>query len=294
MRDKVNTFLAILTMAGRVYPIQPASHMVPECTALTPDEITLMSKEAQSYQQSRKYRVKIREARGTKAPGPQHHGIKTFLQKYVLGPGQSLLDLGCAAGAMLRQLDAMYARIGGHGNFVGVELTPGWVREAVGIFGNGSSSWNMKFFEGDVTEVRVGQTFDVIIMNDVLEHIMPKRYGCLFATLAAHSHPGTAVYMHTPTPETQLNENGQFFENVVPQHVLVTGMAFAGFQLERFAYDNETDCGTAVGRKLPGKATSNQGFRCVHQRSGMPKYSHALFRRPEDAGVLGTQKHVST
>ena len=66
------------------------------------------------------------------------------------------------------------------------------------------------------------------------EHIMPKRYGCLFATLAAHSHPGTAVYMHTPTPETQLNENGQFFENVVPQHVLVTGMAFAGFQLERF------------------------------------------------------------
>ena len=89
---------------------------------------------------------------------------------------------------------------------IGVELVLGWVRAAIEIFGNDSRPFS--FHQGDVTAFRLGQTFDIITLNDVLEHLMPNRCGCLFATLAAHAHPGTVVYLHTTTPETQRSGTG--------------------------------------------------------------------------------------
>jgi len=76
---------------------------------------------------------------------------------------------------------------------------------------------------------------------------------------------------------------------VVPQHVMVVGLACAGFQLEHFAYDNETECqqsGASPERELLGRSTASRGNRCLDSHTGMPKYSHALFRRPEDAKAL--------
>ena len=139
-----------------------------------------------------------------------------------------------------------------------------------------------------MTAFRLRQTFDLITLNDVVEHLMPNRYGCLFATLAAHARPGTVVYMHTPTPETQLRDRGQYFENVVPHHVLVVGMACAGFQMERFAYDNETDCGRSMPTSSAGLTPMNRGVRCIDQGSSVPKYSHIVFRKSADPRALGS------
>ena len=62
-------------------------------------------------------------------------------------------------------------------------------------------------------------------------------------------------------------------------------MACAGFQLERFAYDLETDCGSTA-HELPGKSSANRGARCTDKASGIPKYSHALFRRSSNSKVF--------
>ena len=263
------------------------------CQPLAAREASQLLKEARWYETSRKYQVKIEEARGTRVPGQQHFGILAFLRQHVLDKGQSVLDLGCAAGAMLRQLRAVYnSEFGGPGPLAGVELVPGWARAGAEIFGNSSDS--MSFFQGDVTAVRLGRTFDLITMNDVLEHVMPKRYGCLFATLAAHSRPNTMVYMHTPTPETQLSDKGQFFENVVPHHILVAGMACAGFQLERFAHDTETNCTNTPPKKRSAARhglAHRRGAGCIDGASGVAKYSHAVFRWAP-AGTLGSNDRV--
>lgn len=58
-----------------------------------------------------------------------------------------------------------------------------------------------------------------VTLNDVVEHMQPERLGCLFQTLKRLSHPGTAAYFHVPSPEIQLTENGQYFENVLPHHI---------------------------------------------------------------------------
>jgi SAM-dependent methyltransferase len=302
-------FIAMLCLGAAALPatsptvlpaataLPAATEIVPKCKALTQSEHAALVKEAASYAHSTKYRVKIKEARGERRPDARHFAIMDLLKQRVLAPGQSVLDLGCAAGAMLRQLHAAFQErhSGKRGHFAGVELTPGWTRSAASIFGNGTAPWNMQFYNADITDVRLGRTFDVILMNDVLEHVMPRRYGCLFATLAAHSHAGTAVYLHTPTPETQLTDAGQYFENVVPHHVLVAGMAGAGFQLEYFAYDLATDCGVTADQAppLPGQSTANRGAHCVEKRTGFPKYSHALFRRAATQEVFRPLEKVA-
>merc|ERR1712039_830184 len=85
--------------------------------------------------------------------------------------------------------------------------------------------------------------FDMVMLNDVMEHIEKKRYGCLFSQLDKVTHPGSIVYMHTPTPMTQIADRGQYFENVVPHHFVTMGMAMRGFELVQFEHDVDTVCG---------------------------------------------------
>lgn len=103
---------------------------------------------------------------------------------------------------------------------------------------------------------------------------MPHRYGCLFDALVRYTKPGSVVYMHVPTVATQLVDKGQFFENVVPQNVLINGMGCAGFELEAFQYDYTLSCNSKpVGELHYSRA--NCKFNLDY-----PKYYHVIFRRP--------------
>ena len=159
-----------------------------------------------------------------------------------------------------------------------MELVGGWVNAAKAIFGD-----KMEFYHADITDFdEIDHKFDIIMMNDVVEHVQAERYGCLFNTLEAYSRPGTAVYMHIPSPEAQLEDMGQFFENVVPHHVLIDGMAGSGFQLEHFSFDYDTDCQSKG--KVEGTNTRNRGAKCI--MNGVPKYTHFVFRRVSNPNVL--------
>ena len=49
---------------------------------------------------------------------------------------------------------------------MGAELVSKWVSEAQAIF-NGT----IRFYKADITDVSLNETFDVITLNDVIEHV---------------------------------------------------------------------------------------------------------------------------
>ena len=114
------------------------------------------------------------------------------------------------------------------------------------------------------------------MMNDVAEHVQKERYECLFLQLDAVSHLGTIVYMHTPTPEAQLEDSKQYYENVLPHQFLVNGMASVGFRLIKFEHDLDTDCQTQQKGSLPSQLSE---AKCL--RNGWPKYYHVVFQKTD-------------
>ena len=180
--------------------------------------------EIASYQQSAKFRHKIQELRGKRKSGRRQRHITYFLQRKLLSPDTDVIDLGCAAG----HLTKIASKLTPAGTTVGVELVPGWVKAAK------LYTENITFVEADVTSPmlayrvateltadaelggggfrRVGSTtaattrrFDLVLMNDVMEHIPPERLPCLWSNLERFSHPRTVVYLHHPLPASQRN-----------------------------------------------------------------------------------------
>jgi SAM-dependent methyltransferase len=251
-----------------------------QCQPKTEHEVKMLKKEITEYEASSKFSDKIKEAKGEAEVAAHHVAIMQFLKEYVLEDNMSILELGCAAASILRMTRDVYKDMNRpHGDLVGVELVTGWVKWAQGYF------TDLKIFEGDITEFDLPdlyqvKTFDLIMLNDVLEHIQPNRYGCFFDNLKRYSHPGTVVYFHTPTPEAQIFDKDQFYENVVPHDLAVRGMATAGFELVKFEHDLVTKCG-GEGKNLP-KALRGAGCHFGH----WVKYTHMLFQKAHDHRVF--------
>jgi len=196
-----------------------------------------------------------------------------YLKRHVLRKDLSVLDLGCAAGNPLRLISNELVRLGGYGNLTGIELVPGWVSA-----GNQALENFAKIVEGDVTKFSLGSPlpqYDLVMMNDVMEHIMTNRYACLFRSIAMHAmKPGTFIYFHIPSPLTQLYDTGQYFENVVPPHVIIDGLATFGYEI----YDFEQDVDTLIR----GKTVRNQ--------AGSSKYIHMLFKKSTTFKVFSSSQ----
>ena len=227
--------------------------------------------EIRSYERSKRFMQKIEEAKGTAPLSTTHASIIRYL-KTVLEPNWSVIELGCAAGVMLRLVKELYEEREMSLKYIaGVELVPGWVRESRTYLDD------IDVFEGDITSFQLpdSRTFDFVMMNDVAEHVQKERYECMFLQLDAVSHLGTIVYMHTPTPEAQLEDSKQYYENVLPHHFLVNGMARVGFRLIKFEHDLDTDCQTQKG-SLPSQLSE---AKCL--RNGWPKYYHVVFQKTD-------------
>jgi hypothetical protein len=160
---------------------------------------------------------------------------------------------------------------------------PGWALAASRYLRH----WNATVVNADITEVDLGSaTFDLVMLNDVMEHVMSSRHGCLWRTLSRYARD--FVYLHVPTPEAQLDDRGQYIETVVPHATVVAGLAAAGFALERFEPDYDTVCGQPQGwadrwARYAGRAPTTVG--CGSGR-GTAKYSHMLFRKAPPATLV--------
>ena len=271
------------------------------CEPVTDEDKSFLKKEIADYEKSKRFTDKLKEVRGTARVAAHHAAIDKFLKEKVLRPGWSVLELGCAAGAMLQMVQRAYdggtsnggKGIGQHKEMVGVELVTGWVKFAQEYF----KDKGIDVFEGDVTEFSLPppydkKTFDFVMLNDVAEHIQKHRYGCFFHKLRDVTHEGSLVYFHTPNPQTQLADAEQFFENVLPHHVVVSGMAASNFELVMFEQDVDTACGHGLSGSSPSTGSAVvDGFpkailntKCSY--NGYTKYYHAVFRRVDSKPIF--------
>lgn len=148
-----------------------------------------------------------------------------------IATGTSVLDLGCAAGRLLIEARG-WSGVGGR--LVGVELVHGWVAAATEY---ATPKYDIRFVEADITDVHLGETFDVITMADSMEHIPLFRLRALWGALREHAHPGTAVYVHVPSPERQRRTASgkggaqQHYEEVVDYDALRAMARCVGFEV---------------------------------------------------------------
>ena len=97
------------------------------CQPLAAQEREALRDEVVEYSRDpMRFLPKIDEVRGAREPDPRQPGILAFLRRHALRGGkQSVLELGCAAGNVLRLVLTELDRQGGPGAAVGVELVPG-------------------------------------------------------------------------------------------------------------------------------------------------------------------------
>lgn len=250
----------------------PIGRFNPTCSPI--DEGSIL-KEIKDYEHNHRFKRKIAEVRGEVAPDERQPAIVKFLRhRKVLEKDMAVLDLGCAAGSPLRLVSQALNTLGGYGNLTGIELVPGWVDA-----GNAALAGIATLIRGDATNFDLGSPapqYDLVMLNDVLEHVMPARYACLFESMARHAQRrGAYLYFHIPTPITQLTDTGQYFENVVPPHIIIEGLARYGFEL--VVYE-------------PDMTVNSRGKRMLNSRH-LPKYVHMLFQKAPDIRVFkGAQK----
>ena len=213
----------------------------------TPDNYAQqLAAEIKAYQASSKFHAKIEEALENTDIMLLERWINILKMVRPLVAGdKDVLDLGCAAGRLLIEV----RKAGGNGGtLTGVELVPGWVdfaKESI------AAKYNIEFINGDITEVQVGKTFDVILLTDSMEHIPRYRLKSLWNVIHLHSQEDAFVYIHVPTPERQLRTSTgqggdvQHCEEVVQYSELIAMAACFGFQLSHFKLDADGSGGYA-------------------------------------------------
>lgn len=119
---------------------------------------------------------------------PRHQMIHEKLVRYCT-PGGTALDLGCGIG-----ITAYYmANIQGM-NVTAVDISPENIRFAK----ENRAHQNIEYLCGDAAALSFGRTFDLICLCDILEHIPSQRVAAFLATVAAHSHDHTIIYLNVP------------------------------------------------------------------------------------------------
>merc|ERR1712216_83228 len=131
--------------------------------------------------------------------------IYTILTKMVKGR-KSILDLGSACGGITKKMKTFAPA---DVRMVGVDLVPGWIKVAK------AHNPDIEFSVGDITELDLGEKFDLIYMADSYEHIPSYRKRHLWEVIKRHSRVGTQLYIHIPTPGKQKRENE---ENAAAEH----------------------------------------------------------------------------
>ena len=110
-----------------------------------------------------------------------YHGWVAKLHRFQIPPGARILEIGCGAGGLLA---ALKPSVG-----VGVDVSSRMVELAR------SRHPHLRFEQVAGEQLELGETFDYVVLSDVLPFVHD--LVALFDRVAAHSHPGTRVVIHS-------------------------------------------------------------------------------------------------
>jgi trans-aconitate 2-methyltransferase len=124
----------------------------------------------------------------------RHRAIDRWLGQFGLGPGMAVLEIGCGIGT---QTELIVKRLRGSGTLTAVDLSPRSIDFARRRL---DGHRNVDFIAGDIVELELGRTYDVVVMPDVIEHIPLDQHLRLFSNVRRWLRETGWALIHMPNP----------------------------------------------------------------------------------------------
>lgn len=124
----------------------------------------------------------------------RHRAILGWLVRFGLRPHHRVLEIGCGVGTVT---GLIAEELSGGGSVTGVDLSPRSVEAASERL---QGMVNVCLVAADVLELDLSETFDVVVLPDVIEHIPAERHDALFARIASWTRPTGFALLHYPNP----------------------------------------------------------------------------------------------
>jgi trans-aconitate 2-methyltransferase len=124
----------------------------------------------------------------------RHRAILRWLEVTGLERGHNVLEIGCGIGTLTQLL---IGAVGTTGAVTGIDVSPKSVDVARRRLGERA---NLTLLAGDVLELELAGTFDVVVMPDVIEHIPLESHPRLFSRAASWLSPRGFVLLNYPNP----------------------------------------------------------------------------------------------
>lgn len=126
-----------------------------------------------------------------------HHDLKTVVDSH-LKPGESMLDIGCGAGAYMERFTGRY-------DVHGIDINEDMVRAGK------EKLPQAKFILGDFNTHQFDRKFHLIYSVSVLEFIPPSRLDSFFDKIHSLLHPDGIFFLHYPHA---LNPRDRFYPDI--------------------------------------------------------------------------------
>lgn len=123
----------------------------------------------------------------------RHRYILRNLKLAGLKRNSTVLEIGCGLG----MLTGFIAKSIPAGKIVGVDISPDSIEYAKKKYASNS---NMSFRVDDMTDFKIGDTFDFVVFPDVLEHIPIEAHATIFKTIRQLVHDDSIILINIPNP----------------------------------------------------------------------------------------------
>ncbi|MEQ8478578.1 class I SAM-dependent methyltransferase [Fulvivirga sp.] len=140
-----------------------------------------------------KFYDKFSEKQAKSGIHKRHLLILEWLKKFGLQKTHSILEIGCGVGTVTSLIADYAAR----GKIVANDISELNIEKCKSALKNYT---NISYLLGDISEQKLTEKFDVIVLPDVLEHIPKEAHMNLFKALHRVLHDNGFIAIHIPCP----------------------------------------------------------------------------------------------
>lgn len=163
----------------------------------------------------------------------RHRTIFHILKKSGLKRNHRVLEIGCGIGTITGLLSKYLMK----GSVTGIDISPQSINYAKSVH---TKRKNIHFITGDINKIELDDSFDFIVLPDVLEHIPEFMHENIFNKIYKYSNSNSKLFIHIPSPRYQeyLQKHKPELLQVIDQAVeassIISKTERAGFELLLF------------------------------------------------------------